>query len=179
MSRQGDVYGLLAEFDDGDRLKEAAIQARIEGYRNAEAYAPFELEGLPESLGMRWSSVPLIMLIAGIIGGVAGYFMQYYATVIEYPHNIGGRPLNAWPMYIPITFEMTVLSAAVAGVIAFFVLNGLPRLHHPLFNDPGFDRASDDRFFLCLRADEKRFDHPRTKRFLERLGPLDVREVRW
>ncbi|MBV9191898.1 MAG: DUF3341 domain-containing protein [Betaproteobacteria bacterium] len=162
-------YGILAEFKSPERLLEAANRARAAGYA-IEAYSPFPVEGLAEITGMRRNSIPAIVLGGGLAGGIGGYFMQWYSAVISYPINSGGKPLHSWPEFIPVTFETTVLVAALAGVVGMLALNGLPRLHHPLFNVPEFHLASRNRFFLCIRADDAR-------PFLEKLEPVGIWDV--
>ena len=168
------VFGLMAEFRRPEELLDAANRAREGGYRKMDAYSPFPVEGLTEALGVRHTRVPLLVLIGGILGGAGGFFMQYYAAVIGYPLNIGGRPLNSWPAFIPITFELTILVAGLAAVIGMIAMNGLPQPYHPVFNAPGFERATSDRFFLCVEASDPHFDMEGTKFFLERLKPERV-----
>jgi hypothetical protein len=171
------IYGLLAEFATADALLDAATHARQAGYQQAEAYAPFAVEGLAEALGMRRNHVPLFTLLGGVLGGLGTYFMQWYSAVIDYPINVGGRPLHSWPSFIPATFELTILGAALAAVFGMLMMNGLPKLHHPLFDVPEFDLATRNRFFLCLPATDPAFDRERAKTFLNELSPLLIREV--
>ena len=166
-------YGVLAEFASADALLAATHQAREAGYRHLEAYSPFPIEGLAEATGLRRNWVPPIVLAGAVAGGVGGYFMQWYSAVISYPLNAGGKPLHSWPEFIPVTFELTILVAALAGVIGMLALNGLPRLHHPLFNVREFDLASRNRFFLCLRDTEAE----RAREFLGGLKPLGLWDV--
>jgi hypothetical protein len=167
----------MAEFEDHAQVVEAAKRAREAGYRCMDAYTPFPVEDLPEALGCKATTVPLIVLIGGIAGALGGYFMQWYAMAVDYPLNIGGRPFNSWPAYIPITFELLVLCAATSAVVGMLALNHLPQPHHPVFNVPGFARASTDRFFLCIEARDPKFDASTTRRFLEGLKPKTVQEV--
>jgi len=171
------LYGVVAEFDAAETLVAAVRKTVGEGYRNLEAYSPFPVEGLDEALGFHRSRVPLITLIGGIVGGVGGFFMQWFAAVIHYPTNIGGRPLNSWSAFIPVTFELTILCAAIATVLGMLGLNGLPMPYHPLFNVPSFERASRDRFFLCVESKDPKFDPEGTKRFLDSLNPKGVYDV--
>lgn len=171
------VLGLVAEFADPEALLKAARNAHSEGYRMMEAYSPFPIEGLHEALGKRPTRLPRLVLGAGAFGAVAGWFLQWYPAVIDYPMNIGGRPLASWPTYIPIIFELTILCAASTAFLGVFVLNRLPRLHHPIFEVPGFDRATNDRFFLCLEASDPRFKTSQTRQLLETFGAVRVTEV--
>ena len=171
------LYGVMAEFEDHEEVLEAAKRAYAEGYRRMDAYSPFPVEGLAEALGHKWTAVPLITLLGGMIGGLGGFFMEWYSMRILYPINIGGRPRNSWPMFIPITFELTVLIAALSAVISMFLLNRLPQPHHPVFNAPEFKRATIDRFFLSIEAKDPKFDREETWSFLESLKPLSMREV--
>ncbi len=170
-------YGLVAEFVDEHTILDAARRAYAEGYRRLDAYTPIPVEGLSEVVGFRKSRIPLLMLLGGIAGLVGGFALQYWVHVINYPINIGGKPLNSVPMWVPITFETTVLLAALTGVLAMILLNGLPAPYHPLFNVAEFARASQDRFFLAIEATDPRFDMTQTRRFLESLGPASVHEV--
>jgi hypothetical protein len=177
MSKKPPIYGLMAEFDDAHKVYEAATQVRLAGFRRADAYSPFPVHGLSEALGFHRSRVPMLVLIGGIIGGIGGFLMQYYANVISYPQVIAGRPYNSWPAWIPITFECTVLGAALTAVFGMLALNGLPRPSHPLFNVASFQLASRNRFFIVIEARDPQFDLEKTRVFLERLGPLEVSEV--
>ncbi len=170
-------YGLVAEFVDEHAILDATRRAYAEGYRRLDAYTPIPVEGLSELVGFRKSRIPLLMLLGGIAGLVGGFALQYWVHVINYPLNIGGKPLNSVPMWVPVTFETTVLLAALTGVLAMIVLNGLPAPYHPLFNVAEFARASQDRFFLAIEATDPRFDIAQTRRFLESLGPASVHEV--
>jgi hypothetical protein len=169
-------YGLLAEFEQGETLIAAVHKAYAAGYRQMNGYTPFPIDGLFEALGQRPTRLPLLTLAGGFAGGCAGYFMLYYASVISYPINVGGRPLHSWPAFIPITFELTVLGAAFAAFFGMLALNGLPHPYHPLFNVPAFKLASRDRFFLCIQARDPLFNLNDTRQFLEQLTPK-VHEV--
>jgi len=178
MSGERGTYGLMAEFHDTGAIVAAARKAHEAGYRKMDAFTPFPLEELSEALGWHTRGrLPKMVLAGGLLGAAAGYFLQYYAAVIAYPVNVGGRPLHSWPSFIPITFEVGVLGAAITAVLGMLALNGLPRPHHPVFNAPNFALASTDRFFLCIEASDPRFDLEGTKRFLESLDPSEVSEI--
>lgn len=171
------IYGLLAEFEHADDLIAAASQAHDAGYRRMDAYTPFPVEGLSEALHTPPSRLPLIVLIGGITGALLGFGLQYYVSVIAYPHNVGGRPLLSWPAFIPVTFETTILIAAFSAVLGMLALNGLPRPYHPVFNVDEFAHASRDRFYLIIEATDPKFDREGTARFLESLPVHEVYEV--
>lgn len=171
------MFGLMAEFEEHEQLLAAARRAYGEGYRRMDAYSPFPIDGLAEALGHENSPIPLFTLAGGIIGGLGAYFMEWIAMAKLYPINVGGRPLNSWPNFIPVMFELTVLIASVSAFLGVFILNRLPEPHHPVFNVPEFERASCDRFFLCIEADDSKFDLNETRNFLETLKALKVTEV--
>ena len=175
---QPDTYGLMAEFHEPSDIVAAAEKAHHEGYRRMDAYSPYPIEALSEALELHPSRLPLIVLCGGIIGGIAGFSLQYWASVIEYPLNIGGKPLNSWPAFIAPTFETTILFAALSAVFGMLALNGLPEPYHPVFNVPSFALASRDRFFLCIESTDAKFDEAKTRAFLEALpGVSGVSEV--
>lgn len=170
-------YGIIAEFETPEDVVEATRHAYEQGYRMMEAYTPFPVHGLPEALGFKHNKIPAVVLIGGVLGGLSGFFMQYYSAVISYPIIVGGRPFNSWPAFIPITFEMTVLCAALAAVFGMLGLNGLPRPHHPVFNAPNFALASRDRFFLCIQARDPLFEMEAVRQVLQEHHPIAVNEV--
>lgn len=171
------LYGLMAEFEEHDQLVAAAKRAYAAGYREMDAYSPFPVEGLAEALGYESSPVPLFTLIGGMAGGLGGYFMEWYSMARLYPINVGGRPHNSWPNFIPVTFELTVLIASLSALVSMLVLNRLPQPNHPVFNVPEFRRASIDRFFLCIETDDPQFERGGTWNFLQSLKPLQLSEV--
>jgi hypothetical protein len=172
------VWGLMAEFASADDLLAAAKRVRDAGYEHAEAYSPFHVDGLAEALGFERNRVPFFTFLGGLFGGIGGFYLQWYSAVVDYPVNIAGRPLDSWPMFVPVTFEMAVLGAAFAAVISMFAASGLPKLRHPLFAAPEFDLATRNRFFLCLRSDDARFDAQRSRDLLESLHPMRCVEVK-
>jgi hypothetical protein len=170
-------FGTLAEFVEADELVVASARAYAAGYRRMECYSPFPIEELADAIGFHRTRLPLVVLIGGIVGCLGGFALQYYTTVVAYPLNVGGRPLFSWPAFVPVIFEMTVLGAVLAAVLGMLAMNGLPRPHHPLFGIPSFDRATQDRFFLCILGSDPLFDRQQTRAFLERLGPVEVTDV--
>jgi len=173
------VYGLLAEFPDRETLLAAAEQTSEAGYRSIDAYTPLPVEGLSEAIGFRHTRLPWVVFAGGFLGATAGFGMQLYASAVHYPQNIGGRPLNSWPAFIPITFELTVLGASLFAVFGLLALNGLPTPYHPLFNVDRFELASREALFLCIKSKDPKFDRAATRDFLESLGPTEVFEVPW
>ena len=172
------TYGVMAQFETPEHLLAAANRAYAAGYRNMDAYSPMPIDGLAEAVGFRRNWVAPIVLFMGLCGCIGGFSLLWWISVIAYPHNVAGRPMNSWPAYIPITFECTVLLAALSAVIGMLALNKLPMPYHPVFNVEGFSkRASVDRFFLCIEASDPKFDRTRTKAFLEQLNPEEVAEV--
>jgi hypothetical protein len=164
------IYGLMAEFATPEQLLEAAHRTHDAGYRRIDAFAPFPIEGLAHAVGFKGTRLPLVVLIAGIMGGISGFSLQYYAAVIGYP-------LNSWPAFIPVTFELTILFAAASAVFGMLAMNGLPTPYHPVFNVPRFALASRDRFFLCIKARDPMFDVEITKNFMLTLHPREVTEI--
>jgi hypothetical protein len=171
------IYGLLAEFEDPTSLVVAADRAREDGYVCMDAYSPFPIEELHHAIGMHHTRLPLIVLIGGLVGCFGGFGLQYWVSAVAYPINVGGKPFDSWPAFIPVTFECTILVAALACVLGMLALNGLPQPYHPVFNVPRFALASRNRFFLCIEARDPRFQLEETRRFLETLNPREVTTV--
>jgi hypothetical protein len=178
MEHRSHIYGVLGEFGTPHSLIHAASQARQAGYTSIDAYTPFPVEGLSEALGLRRTFVPLVTLIGGLVGGLSGFGLEYWVSVIAYPENIGGRSLNSWPAFIPVTFELTVLGASLFAVLGMLAMNKLPQPHHPLFNVDRFQKhASVDRFYLCIQADDPKFSLADAARFLQGVNAENVSEV--
>lgn len=170
-------YGIMAEFAQPEQLLAATRAAYKAGYRKMEAYTPYAVKGVAEALGFTKTRVPLIVLLGGIAGALTAYGMQWYSAVVDYPVNVGGRPLHSWPAFVPITFELTVLFAAIAGLIGMLWLNGLPKPYHPVFNAPQFKLASQTRFFLCIEANDPLYRANDVRQFLSEQTPISVVEV--
>jgi hypothetical protein len=171
------TYGLMAEFDSPTALVQAANRARLEGYTRMDAFSPIPIEELSEALGLPRTRLPRLVLLGGILGGLGGFGLEVWTQASAYPMNVGGRPLVSWPQFIPVTFETTVLGAALTCFVAMWALNRLPMPYHPVFNVTAFERASTDRFFLCIEAVDDLFHPEGTRKFLEGLHPVGVSEV--
>jgi hypothetical protein len=178
MEHRSLLHGLMAEFETPEQLLAASRKARDAGYKHIDAYTPFPIEGLAQAIGFRWTFVPLITLLGGIGGGLTGFGLQYWCSAITYPVNIGGRSLNSWPAFIPVTFELTVLGASICAVVGMLALNKLPQPYHPVFNVERFVHASTDRFFLLIEARDPKFNLADTSRFLQDIHALHVIEVK-
>jgi hypothetical protein len=171
------TYGLLAEFETAEQLIEACRQTTAAGYTVVDAYSPFPIAEVPDALGFRRASMSAVMFIGGCVGAASGFLMQLWCNAHNYPLNVAGRPLNSWPSFIPITFEMMVLTASMTGVFGLLAACGLPMLYHPVFNVPRFALASRDRFFLLIASNDPKFDPTATREFLNGLRPYEVSEV--
>ena len=171
------LYGLMAEFDDANSLTMATKRTYEAGYRKMDAYSPFPIEAVWEEMGVNDRPVSFFVLCGGLLGMVSGFGLCYWVSTMAYPLNVGGRPLNSWPSFIPVTFELTILLASFAAVLSMIALNGLPMPYHPVFNVPSFLRASQDKFFLAIEATDPKFDRTKTFDFLQSLGPREINEV--
>jgi hypothetical protein len=172
-----EIYGLIAEFHSPTEVVDAAHRVHDAGYRKVDAYSPYPIEELAEALELHHSPLPKLVLGGGILGALAGYGLEYWSSVIEYPMNIGGRPFHSWPSFIPAAFETTILFAAGTAVLGMLALNGLPEPYHPVFNVPSFALASRNKFFICIESTDAKFDRSETRKFLEGLGTTEVYEV--
>ena len=175
------LFGVMGEFSTPEELVAAAKKVREAGYLHVEAYTPFPVEGLSEAVGFggfRSNLVALLTLIGGVGGGLTGFGLQYWVAAITYPMNIGGRPLNSWPAFIPVTFELTVLGASIFAVFGMLALNKLPQPYHPVFNVDRFSLASTDKFFLCIEAHDPKFNLTETAKLLQSLHAEHVNEVK-
>ena len=171
------LYGVMAEFESPTDLVAAAHKVYSLGYRRINGYSPFPIEELSEAIGFTKTGLPLIVFIGGVVGGLSGFFMQYWIAAIDYPINVGGKPTNSWPAFIPITFEMTVLFAAFSAVLGMLILNKLPQPYHPVFNLPNFALATRDRFFLAIEANDAKFNHAEVVDLLKSLNAVAVNDV--
>jgi Protein of unknown function (DUF3341) len=171
------IYGMMGEFTTPAELLNAVRRAKEEGYTRFEAYTPFPIEEVNEEVAGRRTRLPILIFLGGLAGCLTGYMLQYYVHALYYPLNVGGRPFNSWPNFIPVTFELTILFAAAAAVIGMLFANGLPRPYHPVFNIPRFDLASQERFYLVIEADDERFDLERTRQFFDQLPASRVTDV--
>ncbi|MFW5825212.1 MAG: DUF3341 domain-containing protein [Marinobacter sp.] len=172
------LYGIMARFDTADALTRASRAAVEAGYRELDAFAPFPVPGLDQALGLRRSRLTIFALVAGVVAGAGAFALQWYSAVVDYPFVVGGKPLNSWPAFLPVTFETGILAAVVTALVGMLAGNGLPRPYHPVFNHAGFGRASDDGFFLVIPvAPQGGADTGSITGFLERQGALDITEV--
>ena len=181
---KSDLYGIIAEFISVEDLRSAAIRLKTNGYRHVRIYSPYPIPGMAKMFDtmrskIRFLLVSPIVFGGGVTGALVAIAMQEYANLVGYPINIGGRPLNAWPMFVPVTFELTILFASFGAVIAFLLLNKLPQFYHPVFNVERFARASQDRFFICAESTDSKFDRRKTRELLQKTKAIAIEEVRW
>jgi hypothetical protein len=171
------LYGLLAEFDDPKGLVEAAKRTYAAGYRKIDTFSPYPIEEAWEAIGHHDRRLSFIVLAGGLMGLLTGVGLQEWVNFLAYPVNIAGKPLNSWPQFVPVTFELTILFASLAAVIGMIVLNGLPQPYHPAFNVDRFERATRDKFFLIVESEDPKFDRQATAAFLKGLNASEVSEV--
>lgn len=171
------IYGIMAEFDNPTDLLHATEATYAAGYRKIDAYSPYPIEELSDAVGFHKTRIPLVVLCGAILGGLSGYFLQYWISAISYPLNVGGRPYVSWPAFIIVTFEMTILFGGISAVVGMLGLNGLPQPYHPVFNNPRFTSASRDRFFLCIEASDPKFEVGSVQQLMQGFNALDVTEV--
>jgi hypothetical protein len=178
MPASSPIYGLMAEFPDPTSLVLATRKTHEEGYRNIDAYSPYPIHELIEAFHAHDHRVQRNVLLGGIAGGLSGFGLCYWVSTIAYPLNVGGRPFNSWPSFIPVTFELTILFASFAAVLSWILLSGLPMPYHPVFNVPRFaEIGSDKGFFLAIESTDPKFDRLRTADFLKGLGARDINEI--
>jgi len=171
-------FGLMAEFPSATALVAAARRARESGYTRIDAYAPYPIVELNDALKLPRNRVPLVVLIGGLLGLAAGYGLEYWASAITYPLNIGGRPLHSMPAFIVPAYETTILFASIGAVIGMIALNGLPMPYHPVFNVPRFAAAAtSEGFFLTIETADPKFDPHGTRQFLDGLHPVGVSDI--
>ena len=177
MQDRAGIHGLMGEFGTPEELIHAVEKVREAGFVRLDAYAPFPVEGLSEAMGLKRNLVPAITLLGGLAGGIGGFCFQYWVAAITYPLNIGGRPLNSWPAFIPVTFELTILGASLAAVFGMLALNKLPHPHHPVFNVERFTHASSDRFFVLIEASDPNFHLEKCARLFQEVHAHHITEV--
>ena len=171
------LHGLIGEFDTPDALVKAAAAATDEGYKAMDAYSPIPIEELHHAMHLPNTKLPALVLAGAVTGGLLGFALENWVSIVAYPINVGGKPLYSWPAFIPVTYECTILGAALTAVFGMLALNGLPQPYHPVFNAKRFAMASRDKFFLCIEARDQKFDLTRTRTFLERIGAREVTTV--
>lgn len=170
------LYAVVGEFENPERLTQAAEEAKLAGYKVMDAYSPFPIHGLSDAIGFRDTKIPWTVIIFGLIGLTCGYSLQFYTSVIDYPMNVGGKPMNSIPAFIPVSYECTILFSALSAAIGMFVYNKLPMPYHPIFNAKNFERASQDRFFLAIEAKDPNFDPEAIEKLMRSNGALEVSE---
>ena len=171
------LYGTVAEFDTVEALMAASEAARDHGFKVMDAYTPFPVHGMSEAIGFKDNKVPYIVALGGITGTITGMSLQWYTSVVDYPMNVGGKPLFSLPAFVPVMFELTILFSALSAFFGMWILNGLPRYHHPIFSAKNFERATIDRFFLCIEAKDPKYDQEKIRNLMSEYSPLNVSEV--
>ncbi len=174
---KNNIFGIVAEFADGETMLKAANKVREAGYTATDGFSSIPVHGLTEALGIRRSRLAGLVLCGGLTGAATGFALQSYLSIVQYPHIASGRPLFSWPSFVPIIFELTVLFSAFAAVFGMFGLNGLPKPYHPVFNTPDFKRATSDGFFLAIQSNDPKYDAVATRALLEKSGAVKVTEV--
>lgn len=167
----------MAEFDTATELVDAARAVRNAGFRRTDAFSPFPIHEMDEALGIKRSILPLLVFFGGITGLMLGIGLQVFVHYIDYPMNIGGRPFLSWILFVPASFELTILLAGFTAVFGMLFLNGLPRPYHPVFNVPRFALATREKFFLLIESADEKYDYDETKKFLQSLDPQEVFDV--
>jgi hypothetical protein len=168
------THGMVAEFDSTEAILAAAEKAKEKGYTKIDCFTPFPVHGLSEAIGFKDQSVPWFFFIAACVGGLSGLALEWYTSVWDYPLSIGGKALFSLPSFVPVAYECTILFSAVGGTLFMIARNGLPQPHHPIFETPGFERASQDRFFLCVEAVDPLYDEKEVKKLLSSMKPLSI-----
>ena len=171
------IHGVMAEFDTADKLVAATEKAADAGYSRMDGYSPYPVGEVADALGFPRSEIGAIMFIGGMCGATLGFLLQYYLNAALYPLNVGGKPYFSWPQFIPIAWEVLVLTACMSGLFGLVSLCGFPQPYHPVFNVPQFARATRDRFFLCIESVDPEFELGKVKDFLATLEPLSIAEV--
>lgn len=171
------LHGVMAEFDTGQALVDAARRAVAQGFTKLEAYSPVPIEELNDIIHKKRTILPKLVLAGGLTGMATGFGLQYWASVIEYPMNVGGRAQASWTTFIIPSYELTILFASIAAAVGMIVLCGLPEPYHPVFNVERFSMASSDKFFLVLESADPKFEQPVTSEFLRSLGAKGVYDV--
>ena len=171
------LYGVMAEFDSVQALVDGSKRAVAAGFTRMEAYSPIPVEELNDIIHKKRTILPKLSLLGGLTGMATGFALQYWASAIEYPMNVGGRPYATWPAFVVPSYELTILFSSLVAAIGMFMLNGLPQPYHPVFNVERFSMASSDKFFLVIESADPRFDHAGTTRFMLELGAKGVYDV--
>ena len=171
------LYGVMAEYDSSQAIVDAARKTMGQGFTRVEAYSPVPIEELNDIIHKSRTVLPKLVLAGGLAGMATGFALQYWASVIEYPMNIGGRPQASWTTFIIPSYELTILFAAATAALGMIVLSGLPEPYHPVFNVARFSMASSDKFFLVLESADPKFEQPVTSEFLRSLGAKGVYDV--
>ena len=174
---QNNLYALMVEFDSASSLIQAVRKVRDEGFERWDVHTPFPIHGMDDAMGIRGTQLPFLVLACGLTGLGLATLMQWWMNGVDYPFIISGKPLFGWPAAAPVTFELTVLFSAFATFFGMWGLNGMPRLHHPLFSNERFARATADRFFIVIEKRDPKFDREATRDFLATLGGTAVEEV--